>query len=544
MRLVPVALPVGFTLIALAVFAPALHGSFLSDDLGYIVTNPYVHALSLDNLRALLDPWGEPALYTANWAPVHLLAHALEWSLWGPDTTGYHVVNVVLHALATALLVALLVRRGFPPLASGLAGLVFLVHPANVETVAWIFQLKTLACLALGVGALLAFPTRPLLAAVLFAAGLLSKASTSFALPVAAVFAWNARDPADGWRRHARWLLVWGGLFALYAAPALFSFGRQGMLAEGLHPDPWVHVRTAVAIGARYLVMAATSWGVAPFHEPPPALSWLDPWWLAGLALGGLLAARVVWALARRREEAAWWVWAAAAWAPVSQALPFLYPMADRYLYTILPGLLGAALCVAGDVRARFAPRAARPGALSPARVATAAVLVLAAVFAVRSHAQARIWRSEATLTLATVRHYPDGLAAQVVSASRAARRGDAAVAAGAARRAFERGFHRFMYFYEVPDFAAVREDPRFQAVLADMAGAWIEATRDRPRQTQADLRVRAHAHYVRGELEEAAALLEQALRLGGGFDEAVRAELAAVRARLAERDTTDGFAR
>jgi hypothetical protein len=44
---------------------------------------------------------------------------------------------------------------------------------------------------------------------------------------------------------------------------------------------------------------------------------------------------------------------------------------------------------------------------------------------------------------------------------------------------------------------------------------------------------VRAHAHIVRGEHAEAEALLEQALRLGGGFDAVVRAELAQVRAAL-----------
>jgi hypothetical protein len=64
------------------------------------------------------------------------------------------------------------------------------------------------------------------------------------------------------------------------------------------------------------------------------------------------------------------------------------------------------------------------------------------------------------------------------------------------------------------------------------------------PNPTQADLRVRAHAHFVRGEHAEAEALLEQALRLGGGFDAVVRAELAQVRAALrrkAPRSATPG---
>jgi len=523
-----------FALIGLVIFAPALSGQFVSDDLGYIVTNPYLHELNLENLLAVLDPRGEPALYTANWAPLHLLAHALEWLLWGPETVGYHVVNILLHALVAALLAALFARRGFSRVASGLAGLVFLVHPANVEAVAWIFQLKTILALGLATGALLAHPRRPWLGALLFALALLSKASALFALPVAVVFAWTARDPQDGWRFHWRWLGLWALTLALYSWPQFFAFERVGQ-ASGLYPDAWVQLRTMAAIGARYLAMVATSYGTAAFHEPARALSWLDPWWLAGLVAGFLLACRSVLALVRRREEAAWWVWAAAAYLPISQVFPFLYPMADRYLYTILPGLLGALMLLAREAWTRLEPRlrscpSAR-GAVSLAWIAIAAVLLVAVVFGIRSHERARVWRSTATVELDTIRHYPDGISANMSRAAQAASRGEARAAADAARRAYELGFHRFLHFYEVPVFAAVRDDPAFRPLIVEMAGRWIEETRRMPNPTQADLRVRAHAHFVRAEHAEAEALLTQALQLGGGFDALVRAELEQVRA-------------
>ena len=57
---------------------------------------------------------------------------------------GHHVVNVVLHALASVLLVARLPRvraARAPPRCCG--GAFFLAHPANVEAVAWISQLKS-----------------------------------------------------------------------------------------------------------------------------------------------------------------------------------------------------------------------------------------------------------------------------------------------------------------------------------------------------------------------------------------------------------------
>ena len=525
-----------FAVLGLLIYAPALRGQFVSDDLGYVVTNPYVHELSTGNLFAILDPRGEPALYTANWAPLHLLAHALEWRLWGPDPFGYHVVNVLLHALAAALLAALFARRGFSRAASSLAGLAFLIHPANVEAVAWIFQLKTIAALALATGALLAQPRRPWLGTLLFALALLTKAAALFALPVAAVFAWIARDPHDGFRAHWRWLGLWALVLVLYASPQFFAFERLGQV-DGLGSDGWAELRTIAAIGARYLAMAATSYGTAAFHEPPRALSWLDPWWLAGLAAGALLAVRCSLALLRRSEEAAWWVWAGAAYAPISQVFPFLYPMADRYLYTILPGLLGAAMLVARDawirLERRLGPRRSALGPVSPAWIAAAAAVALVLVFGLRSFDRARVWRSPATVELDSVRHYPDGISASLQRSARAAQRGDARGAVDAARRAFELGFDRFMHFYEVPSFTAVSGDPAFRALVAEMAGRWIEETSRMPNPTQADLRVRAHAHIVRGENAEAEALLEQALRLGGGFDAQVRAELAQLRAAL-----------
>jgi hypothetical protein len=47
-------------------------------------------------------------------------------------------VNVVLHALNASLLVALLQRSKVPRFAAIAIGAIFLLHPANVEAVAWI----------------------------------------------------------------------------------------------------------------------------------------------------------------------------------------------------------------------------------------------------------------------------------------------------------------------------------------------------------------------------------------------------------------------
>jgi hypothetical protein len=513
-RLLAVALV--FLAAAFAVYAPALRGVFLSDDFGYIVSNSWVQSPSLANLKAILDPWGDPASYTLNWAPLHLLLHSLQWRVFGADTLGYHVTNVVLHA-ATSLLLGLLLRHvGLGPAAAGFGAAFFLLHPANVEAVAWISQLKTVVALLLALAALLTLPGRPAAASVLFGLALLAKAQAAFAIPVAAALVWA--EPA---RPRWRWVAVWTLLFALYALPEFAGFQRYGELGRPLHEEVAVRLRSIVAFGARYLVMAATSFGVSAFHEPPLALWPLDPWWLLGLAAGGVLGTRAILCLARRRVEAAFWVWAAAAWAPVSQVFPFLHPMGDRYLYFILPGLLGGAL-LWGTTALR------RLGNPAPARRLGAAALgaLLLVAFGATSHARARIWRSEPSLAADAARHYPEGISASLIRARDAARQGDAAGCAAGLRAAAARGFDGFLALGSDPSYAPVRESPEFRAAAAELAGHWLERNLVNEDPTQADLRVRGLAHFARGDLDAAVAAMEAALAEGGPLDAAVREDL------------------
>jgi hypothetical protein len=524
-----------FTAVALVIVAPALNCWFHSDDIGYIERNPYVHELSLENITAILDPWGDPARNTANYAPVHLLAHALEWWLWGSRVFAYHVVNVLLHALVATLLVLLLGLRGLPFAPSFLAGGLFLLHPANVETVAWIFQLKSTLALALVVAALWAHPRHPLVGLLFFALALLTKASALLALPVAAVFTWVSAPRDSGWRRRSGWLLGWAAVLLLYSVPGFHAFQRTGQLDQALHSGILLDARTIVAIGARYLVMAVSGIGISPFHEPDPARSWLNPWWLGGLVLAALLVWRVSSALIQRREEAAWWIWAAAGYLPISQVFRFAYPMADRYLYFILPGLIGAAFFAGLELWPRVERRvpgwrARLPDGVTPGRVGAACAALLAILYGLASHQQARVWRSPTAIAIAAAANYPDGLMAHLLRARQAGLRGDAAACAGELRVAAERGYGQFWELQGDPAFAMVGGAPEVQAVIREMAANWIELTLARPAPSYFDLYWRGQAHAVRGELEEAETALKEALRLGGELDSQIQGDLMRLR--------------
>ena len=518
-------------MLALGVFRNALGGPFVSDDFGYLVHSPYTSALSTENLLAIFAPWGPARIYdVGNYAPLHLLLTAIERQLFGNDVRGYHVVNVLLHALNATLLVALLLSSRLPRLAALVCGLLFLLHPANVEAVAWISQLKTSAALALALGALLVWPHRPALATLLFAAGLLTKAAVVFALPVAAALAWVRRGGPGQDRRSWVWLAGWALLLGLYALPQLEAFQQSAPLEGETYGDPIAHLRTIAAIGMRYLVMAATGRGVSAFHDPDVPVARFDLWWIAAIPASFLLGWRLLYTLRLRREESAYWLGAASAFVPVSQIFPFVIPLADRYLYFIFPGLLGGASFLALALGDWGAPRFGRGFERRLSRGVAAAALALATLFGVQASVRAGIWSSEIRLYLDSARNYPEGGTALFLAARREAQSGDGAAAVALLEKAAQRGVNRFELLRSDPGLAPIRGDPAFRALVAKLALRVIERARIRGGETQPELRMLAHAHLERDEYEQALQQLTKALAAGGPLSEVVRRELESVR--------------
>jgi hypothetical protein len=115
------------------IYSPVYHGEWLWDD-DYLLTNN-ADVQAADGLGRL---WFAPA--TADYLPLTMSALWLQWRFFGLDSTGYHIVSIALHALASCLLWGLL--RQMRIRSAWFAGLIFAVHPLGVESVAWISELK------------------------------------------------------------------------------------------------------------------------------------------------------------------------------------------------------------------------------------------------------------------------------------------------------------------------------------------------------------------------------------------------------------------
>lgn len=116
-------------LITLAAYWPVLNGQFIWDDPLLVEKNPLVtHALTLRSVWFQTD------------FPLTVVAFWLQWLAWGKSAAGYHIVNVLLHAMNAILVWRLLARlnvRG-----AFVAAILFAVHPVCAASVAWISEFK------------------------------------------------------------------------------------------------------------------------------------------------------------------------------------------------------------------------------------------------------------------------------------------------------------------------------------------------------------------------------------------------------------------
>jgi Flp pilus assembly protein TadD len=130
-----------------ATYAPVLRGDFTWDDDVLISDNPIIK-----DEAGLRRFWFTTE--TADYYPITGSLWWLEWRAWGNSATGYHVANVLLHAV-NAVLVWMVLRHLKIP-GAWLAALMFAIHPVNVATAAWISEQKnTLSMLFAATAALL-----------------------------------------------------------------------------------------------------------------------------------------------------------------------------------------------------------------------------------------------------------------------------------------------------------------------------------------------------------------------------------------------------
>jgi Flp pilus assembly protein TadD len=156
----------GWILVVLAAvlpFAQTLPHPPVLDDGWAVVENPLVQGGLGNAARILTSPYnyGGPGTTGGLFRPVTTFTFAANYAVHGRSPLGYHLVNLLLHVVASLLVLSLaqrLAEATMPeraPWVALVAGLLFAVHPAHVEAIAPIVGRKELLSTVFALGALL-----------------------------------------------------------------------------------------------------------------------------------------------------------------------------------------------------------------------------------------------------------------------------------------------------------------------------------------------------------------------------------------------------
>ncbi len=432
----PAAIPQRTTGLALAAVAAtvfvalsgALSNGLVWDDQPNLVNNQAYRGLSWSNLG-----WMFTTSHGGHYQPLSWLSFAVDHELWGStDAFGFHLTNLVLHAL-TAAGVYLVARRllrmtcgsagGAAVVVGALAAaLSFGVHPLRVESVAWaterrdvlsgVFLVLTVLCYlrAKEPGARSHRVRFLTLALMCYVLSLLAKA-TGMTLPVVLLIldVYPLRRFEAGNIGEPKWLVLREKL--LFLAPALVIAGlalraqtHAGALWSAAdHP---ISLRIAQAFYGLLFYPLKTLFPVnlVPLYEHRPDAAVLS----AANVIGVVLVASVTataWAWRRRAPAclAAWGSYVVLVSPMLGLAQSGPQVVADRYSYI---ACLPFALLIGGGLSLLWA-RLGRThrGLRSVVAIGLAGVCLLLISL---TRAQVRMWRDPYTLWTTTLARAPE----------------------------------------------------------------------------------------------------------------------------------------
>jgi len=372
--------PLLVALFTLAAFLPALQNQFVNwDDKDNFLDNPHYRGLGWTHLRWM---W---TTHLGHYIPLTWMTLGLDYLLWGMNPVGYHLTSLLLHA-ANAVVFFFVVRRllaralpspsehGYAlAVSSGVAALVFAIHPLRVESVAWVTERRDVLSGLFYLVAILLYLRACeggargrgwyWLSVAVFGCALLSK-SMVVNLPVVLlildVYPLRRLGGAVGWwSEPARRVYVEKIPFVLLAAAA----SAVALMAQLSH-NTMVSVVQLSALGrlalsvyglSFYLWKTVAPVNLSPLYELPPTV---NPWAPPFLLSYGLVVAITALVLALRRPLPG----LLAAWvAYVVVLLPVLgifqsgpQIAADRYTYL---ASLGWAILVSAGVLSHWRRR-------------------------------------------------------------------------------------------------------------------------------------------------------------------------------------------
>lgn len=295
---------------------------------------------------------------------------------WGPNASGYHATNLLIHTLNCVLLFFALESMTGVPWRAGLVAALFAWHPINVQTVAWISERKGLVCALFFLASLcayVAFAKRPsrfqyILSFVLFCLGLMAKPAIVTGPLLLLLLDWwplrrfelsrgfgkgtNPSVASTGYGHPGFLRLIWEKVpFAivslLFCALTIGAEDRGGALTAFTVPAS-TRIANALVSVPRYLWHLLWPAGLSVCYLHPA--SW--PWWtVAGSSVFiGAAGVTAVFARNKRPYFAFGCLFFAVSMLPMIGIVQVgFHAMADRYVYISSIGIFIAIVWIASE---------------------------------------------------------------------------------------------------------------------------------------------------------------------------------------------------
>lgn len=143
----------GLISVGLLLYFNILFNDFVWDDFDQVVRNDAVHSVA--NIQYFFSgstfySGGGDKLIGLYYKPLMPLFFSIIYTVFGPNAAFFHLFQLIIH-ISSSVLLFLFLKQFFKDWQSFLASLVFLVHPINVETVAYISALQDALFFFLGI---------------------------------------------------------------------------------------------------------------------------------------------------------------------------------------------------------------------------------------------------------------------------------------------------------------------------------------------------------------------------------------------------------
>lgn len=398
-------------LVSLGIFRQALGHDFLInwDDRQYVLDNTIIRGFSLDHLKSAFTTF-----YIGNYAPLHLVSYMLDYQIWGLKAYGFILTNILFHTLNVLLFYLLLRRIAGEKVWIFAAALIFLLHPLQVESVVWVSQRKNLLAMAFFLGGIFSYTVYTeregnrkkyfyILGLVFFILALLAKSVVVILPLVLFLF-----DLCFLEKRGLKALVIDKIPFIAVAAVfSLVTIKSQSIQYQGgetsYHGGSlYATFLTMLPVIVHYLRLFVWPADLSAFYDIPIRTA-VDSQVLIAALICVILVAIGVILYRRRRSLFFWYALFFIGLIPVSQIVPIVTLMNDRYLY--FP-MLGAAACI-GMVA--FGNLEWRDLSLSPKILAVPVIFLLVTVcLASVSFQRVGVWKDSATLWGDAVKKAPN----------------------------------------------------------------------------------------------------------------------------------------